>query len=60
MKRYATVEGTRQEILTELDAWRRGSTDWQRAREFANAVTAIGAGADQVFVDGVLYRVVKD
>lgn len=63
MKRSALNEGTRAEILAELDEYGRdrmaqGAEDSEeRAREYARALAVIEAGADEVRVDRAVYRV---
>ena len=61
MKRYNVTEGSRAEILAELDQYgsdraQQGKPD--KAREFKHAIDAIKDGADEVRVGHSVYRIV--
>lgn len=60
MRRSGLNEGTRAEILAELDQYGSDRLDagkHDRAREYAKAINAIENGADEVRVEHAVYRV---
>lgn len=62
VRRYSVAEGSRSEILTELDQYgsdRAQQGKPEKAREFAAAIAAVEAGADEVIVGHSVYRVVE-
>lgn len=56
------TEAPRADILAELDRYgsdRAQAGKEEKAREFARAMAVLEAGADEVFVEHMLYRVVE-
>ena len=61
MKQYLTMEGSRDEIVAQLERWRdHWSTHRDNARECVDVLAAVKAGADDVFAVGTRYLVVED
>lgn len=62
MKQYLTMEGTREEIVEQLERWRDhwapAHPDHQHTCQ--EALAAVEAGADDVFAVGTRYLVVED
>lgn len=62
MRRSGTFTGTQAEVLAELDEYgldRLTQGKEEKARDFARAIAAIEAGADEVEVGHMVYRVVE-
>ena len=63
MKRYRVAEGTKGEVMAELDRYgkdrlQQGKED--KARQFARALADVEEGSTWVEVDGGVYRVVAE
>lgn len=57
------IEADREFVLHELNTYGRARLDSgkeEEARAIARAVNAVEAGADEVFVERTMYRVVED
>lgn len=60
MKQYMVMEGTRAEIIDQLERWRGHWTSHRdRQRECADALAAVQAGATDVWAVGTRYLVVE-
>lgn len=61
MREYHVFEGTREEIVEQLERWR---DHWQSHRDHQRtcqeALDAVRAGADDVWAVGTRYLVVED
>lgn len=60
--RYGVSEGTREEVLAELDRYgadRAQQGKEAKARRYAEAIAQVGKGAVEVEVDRIRYRIVE-
>lgn len=61
--RYGVTEGTRGEVAAEIDQYgddRAQQGKVEKAKAIARALNSLGDGADEVRVEGIVFRIVED